>query len=54
MLIQSSLFTIDLKIDSQILKLKVNAEDCLSDLISNLATAITWKKIPSEKIKDRL
>lgn len=50
----SSLFRIDLKIDTKILKLHVKAEDCLSDLISNLAGAITWKKLPREKIKDRL
>lgn len=50
----ASLFTIDLKIDSQLLKLKVKAEDCLSDLIANLAASITWKTLPADKIKDRL
>lgn len=50
----SPLFTIDLKIDNQLLKLKVHAEDNLSDLIANLTTLITWKKISQEKVKNRL
>jgi hypothetical protein len=54
MLKDTVLFTIDLRIDKRPLKLKVNSNDGQSDLIAKLDKLITWRRIPQNKMKNRL
>lgn len=54
MLKDTVLFTIDLRIDKRPLKLKVSSNDGQSDLIAKLDKLITWRKIPQNKMKNRL
>jgi hypothetical protein len=54
MLKDTVLFTIDLRIDKRPLKLKVNSNDAQSDLIAKLDKLITWRRIPQNKMKNRL
>lgn len=48
------LFSIDLRIDKKSLKLKVTANDTLTDLIEKLGRLVTWREIPHSKMKTRL
>ena len=48
------LFTMDLRIDKEIVKLKVYEEDLLNDLIDRLTAAIHWKTISKDKVKTKL
>jgi hypothetical protein len=54
MLKDTVLFTIDLRIDKRPLKLKVSSNDGQSDLIAKLDKLITWRRIPQNKMKNRL
>ena len=51
---RTALFKVDLRIDKKMVKLKVQEEDSLTDLIDRLFKAITWKTISKDKIKSRL
>ncbi len=44
----------DLRIDKEIVKLKVYQEDVLNDLIDRLSDAIHWKQISKDKVKSKL
>lgn len=47
-------FKLDLRIDKKMIKLKVYEEDSLNDLIEQLVSAVSWKKISKDKVKNRL
>ena len=48
------IFTINIRIDRQIIKLQVHEEDSISDLIEQLFKKITWKPVTKDKLKTRL
>lgn len=48
------IFTINIRIDRQIIKLQVHEEDSISDLIEQLFKRITWKAVTKDKLKTRL